>query len=225
MAIADTHKFIELFLQGESLQQTLCYMCNASQGHVVDPITHTLCMMITTPVQVMLTQVGVAPFKDKNTAIFPYRLMDGRQKDFLRSFVKATEKAVKGAMASVQIGGGCVLCKHGQGASIVLNPVDILSAFCRCVADSKTHTNQKIQKCICNIVIQRVGSLVVLDRATLQSVMHHIPGITPVANVDTPGSKKRQTISIASGSADALDHREGLSKVQTRRADKNAVID
>lgn len=160
MTTIDIHRFKDLFLTGESLRKTLVYLCNTVQGHVMDPITYTLCMMITTPVQIMLTQVGVAAFKDKNTSVFPYKLMTEEQKQFLRDFVTDTETHVTGLIASVQIGGGCVLCKRVKRPSEFLDAGAVLSAFCQSVQSSKTHTNPVMQRSICNIVIQRVGGQV-----------------------------------------------------------------
>lgn len=147
----------------------------------MDPITHTLCMMITTPVQIMLTQVGVAPFKDKNTSIFPYKLMNDEQKQFLRDFVMETETHVSGLIASVQIGGGCVLCRRIERGGVFLEPGLVLSAFCQNVQESKTHKNPAIQRSICNIVIQRVGGQVLLDKDVLQKVLKSMPPPLPAA--------------------------------------------
>lgn len=188
----DVQRFVDLFLAGDALRKTLAYLCNTVQGNVMDPITHTLCLMITTPVQIMLTQVGVAPFKDKNTSIFPYRLMNDEQKQFLRDFVAETETHVSGLIASVQIGGGCVLCKRVKRGTTLLDAGQVLSAFCQTVQTSKTHANPAIQRSICNIVIQRVGGQILLDKDTLQRVMKSMPGGVPPApfppaEADTPG--------------------------------------
>ena len=69
MGTADLGTFVQLFLNGDALQQMISYICNTSHGSVADPITTTVCMMITTPVQIVLTQVGVAPFKVNGSSV------------------------------------------------------------------------------------------------------------------------------------------------------------
>lgn len=175
----DTDRFIKLFLTGDSLCKMIAYLCNNSHGTVTDPITNVLHAMITSPLQIMLTQVGVAPFKDRNTLVFPYRLMNEDQKDFLRSFVEEMEHEITGTVASVQIGGGCVLTQQqssSRGREITLDYTSVLSAFCTNVARSKTHTNVSVQRAVCNIVIQRIGSMVHLDRTKMQTIIGDIPG-------------------------------------------------
>lgn len=63
MTTLDIGAFIDLFLTGKSLQTMISHICNTAHGSVTDPITNTLCMMIKSPIQIVLTQVGVAPFK------------------------------------------------------------------------------------------------------------------------------------------------------------------
>lgn len=101
--------FRDVFLPGEELTRFVCFMCNAMANSVTDPITHALYIMISKPLSLVLTQVGIAPFKGESTVIYPYRMMNDVQKDFLRECVQQTKQDVAGVMASVQIGGGCIL--------------------------------------------------------------------------------------------------------------------
>lgn len=96
--------------------------------------------------------------------------MSLEQKEFLRDFVKTTQNIVSGLVASVQIGGGCVLCKSSNAPNVFLDPVDIIQAFCLAVSSSKTHTDPEIHRGLCNIVVQRVGGVVHLNRATMHSI-------------------------------------------------------
>jgi hypothetical protein len=57
--------FVSLFLEGVRLQKFMKYMCETGMGQSVDPITDVVCVMITCPLQLVITEVGVAPFKVK----------------------------------------------------------------------------------------------------------------------------------------------------------------
>lgn len=195
----DAAAFREAFLPGEELTRFVCFMCNAMTNSVTDPITHTLHIMITRPLSLVLTQVGIAPFKGESTAIYPYRVMTDEQKECLREGVRRTRQEVAGAMASVQIGGGCILYtkrREGQPEAF-LSASDVLGAFCCAVFQSKTHTDARVRSSICNLFVQRsapcpwachsrawttdpfvvrsrVSSLVNMDRSVVRQAEEHI---------------------------------------------------
>lgn len=175
--------FVDLFLRGEALRRVVSFFCNAMVDQVTDPITYTLCMMVSTPVHIMLTQVGVAPFRDKNTMVFPYRHMDEDQRYFLREFVLRAERETSGWMTSRQIGGGCVLGNSGCGQSTEqrLDPVEVIGAFCQGVFASTTHGEDAERRGICNLFLQRVGAGVSLDRRVLMKVSDAIEGLSSQA--------------------------------------------
>lgn len=95
---------------------------------VTDPISDTAIMMMTCPVQLILTEVGVALFKDRPTSLFPFTHMDSAQRYFVEEVVRdcllhcdvATRHVyVQGLPfyrmhhhAVVQMGGGCILYMH-----------------------------------------------------------------------------------------------------------------
>lgn len=67
-------KFVSLFLEGVKLQKFMKYMCETGMGQSVDPITDVVCVMITCPLQLVITEVGVAPFKVQNFILFYFIL-------------------------------------------------------------------------------------------------------------------------------------------------------
>jgi hypothetical protein len=72
----DYDAFATLFLTGTHLQNVLCHLCNQSAGLVSDPITETLTVMATTPLALVITEAGMAMFKDKPTMVMPYTNMN-----------------------------------------------------------------------------------------------------------------------------------------------------
>jgi hypothetical protein len=118
-------RFVELFLRGDELVHLMRHFCNTSMGQVVDPITDVVCVMITSPLQIVITEVGVAPFKDRPTRIYPFVEMNENQRTFLREIVQshldcadggkrandrvATTTTTSISFASLQMGGGFVI--------------------------------------------------------------------------------------------------------------------
>lgn len=129
-------RIIAEFLTGRNLRKVFSHLCNNASGQVTDPISDTAIMMLTCPVQLILTEVGVALFKDRPTSLFPFTRMDSAQRYFVEEIVRdclnhcnvasslATkereeEKEEDGLPfyrmhhhAVVQMGGGCILYMH-----------------------------------------------------------------------------------------------------------------
>ena len=56
-------RIVAEFLTGPNLRKIFSHLCNNASGLVTDPISDTAVMMLTCPVQLILTEVGVALFK------------------------------------------------------------------------------------------------------------------------------------------------------------------
>lgn len=109
-------KIRTLFLTGKHLKRVMAHMCNNASSHVADPITDTVVMMLTCPINLVVTEVGIALFKasfliyllhctyidikkytftyfefmqDKPTALFPYSEMDSDQRYFVEQVVQS----------------------------------------------------------------------------------------------------------------------------------------
>ena len=162
---------VDTFLRENSLRRIIKYFCDTSVNQVVDPVTETLCMMLTTPLQFSITEIGVTFFKDKNTHVFPYCNMTRRQIDYVKDTVKrlyGVASVEESARMGVQMGGGCVvklssssssaLCEDspqqqgqtggGGGAEEaeqphpeILDAFEVLGAFCTSVFASKNYAS------------------------------------------------------------------------------------
>ena len=99
------------FLTGRRLRKVFAHLCNHASGQVTDPISDVAHIMITRPVQMMISevglaifpctaqwldqigwtrvQVGVALFKDRPNALFPFSKMDAGQRFFVERVVAA----------------------------------------------------------------------------------------------------------------------------------------
>lgn len=137
-------KIVKLFLQGQNLRKVMAHLCNNCSSHVADPISDTVVMMLTCPIHLVITEVGIALFKDKPTALFPYSEMDPDQRYFVEEVVQSCllhcnrisllpssletkDSSGENALpyyhlyhhAVVQMGGGCILyTKKKQNANV-----------------------------------------------------------------------------------------------------------
>lgn len=81
-------KIISEFLAGKNLRKMFSHLCNNAAGQVTDPISDTVAMMITCPVQMIITEVGIALFKDRPTYLYPFSSMDPAQLYFVEEVVR-----------------------------------------------------------------------------------------------------------------------------------------
>lgn len=156
-------RFVQLFLQGDELVHLMRHFCNTSMGQVVDPITDVVCVMITSPLQIVITEVGVAPFKDRPTRVYPFVEMNEGQRTFLREIVQSHLDCADGgkraadtttmstciSFASLQMGGGFVIefqpadstkkkvkdknSDADKTSLLYLNAEDVLRCMCRAI--------------------------------------------------------------------------------------------
>lgn len=64
---------------GVENQRFLIYACNASNENDTDPITTTIVAMLSSPVHISLSNIGVRAFKNTSLPPLPYYLMDSAQ--------------------------------------------------------------------------------------------------------------------------------------------------
>ena len=65
-------RIIAEFLTGKNLRKMFSHLCNNASGQVTDPISDTVVMMLTCPVQLILTEVGVSLFKVSKSFFFSF---------------------------------------------------------------------------------------------------------------------------------------------------------
>lgn len=107
---ADGESIIKHFLSGTNLRKVFSYLCNHASGHATDPVSNIVHIMLTCPVQMVVsevrcvtdsptlrrhlkptaeTQVGVAFFKDHPDALYPFSAMDRGQRMYVEQVVAA----------------------------------------------------------------------------------------------------------------------------------------
>jgi hypothetical protein len=87
MEEAGAESIIGTFLTGSSLRKVFAHLCNHASGQVTDPISDVVNTMLTKPVQMVVSEVGVALFKDHPNALFPFKEMSRAQRDLVERIV------------------------------------------------------------------------------------------------------------------------------------------
>ena len=157
-----------LFLTTDSLKRVLTYMCRSLNQ---DPITETLRVMLTSPIQFHLSRYGLGLFK--GSAVFPYTYMTPEQRVWLYELVRAI-RGDSNHTALNRLEDPLTFTAENDriflgGASlqpVKLAPTDVFDALMAAMAESR-HTTPDRLKLLMNLLLQRIGCRVNIRRETL----------------------------------------------------------
>lgn len=165
------NRYFELFFRGIRLKRMIIYICNSCTADIRDPITHTICLFLTSPVVLNITKTGLAPFRGSNTSVYPYNCMDAEQKEFLLECLDSMQERDLGVL-STQMGGGGMATLITNEEKHYISQVDILTQFCIAVKENNVLRKNIMKENLCNMVIQKVCSVVHVPRSTLSEVQY-----------------------------------------------------
>lgn len=148
-------------LDQEAICRLLPYMTKAyaedkrSADGKHDPITATVIIFLTCPLQLGLTEVGAMLFQGHASLVFPFNLMSERQKAFLRACLeRRTEWSVLNES---------VVFRRARGEpGRCLQPSEVLLSLCRKLLEGQAAAQQRLA--VCNIILQRVQGYVPIDK-------------------------------------------------------------
>jgi hypothetical protein len=153
-------------LDEEALGRLIPYMTKAyaedkrNADSKYDPITATVIIFMTCPLQLGLTEVGAMLFQGHASLVFPFNLMSERQKAYLRACLDKP--------AEWNVLNGTVVFKRRRGEPAkCLSPSSVLLSLCRKLLlqhDGTPNREPRQRLAICNIILQRVQGYVPIDR-------------------------------------------------------------
>ena len=153
---------VSAFFTGDSLSRLLTYLCNTRAPGAWDPITATVLEMLSGRLQLCLSPAGLVPFRARPSMVYPFHMMSKEQKEFLREALERRE--------AYCVCNDAVLFYHRQGEPEHLDTVSVLGAMCRSVLASRVHEDHRVRVGVCNILLQRVQSSVVISKAAQQEL-------------------------------------------------------
>lgn len=163
--ITAMEEFHAQFLTPLALERVLAYMCRTSTQ---DPITESIKIMLTCPVQFHVSRFGLGVFK--GCGVFPFTYMTKEQRQWLHELVKAIGgEGYHSALMSTEplvytVENDRIFFKGGE-------PLDakiVFEVLLRSMA--KTDEKKERLKILTNLLLQRIGCRVVIGRDTLAHV-------------------------------------------------------
>jgi len=147
-------RFMDCFFSKENIRNTLIVLCQ-NNPHEADPISNTIIIILTTPLEIQLIANGIQLFKDKGL-IYPYQYMNSNQREFLLEIINMDSKN----WLSYEF---CLQWKC-KGAPMYVDHLEILKTLCELIQGSKKYTDARSKLAITNIILQRVHANVTISK-------------------------------------------------------------
>ena len=153
------------FAPPEALLRLVPYFCaceeDTRRSGRCDPISNTVVTMLTSPLRMALSEVGLMPFYGASRLLYPFDLMTEAQKAYVRACLARTDEW--------SVCNDTVVFRRSK-ASATLSPAPVLTAMCTKVFDAGTRLGESRRTGLCNILLQRVQGYVRVDRPVQQAL-------------------------------------------------------
>lgn len=151
-------EFVRIFFTGTNLQRFLIYTCNACPNESNDPITNTIVSILSSPIHISFSEIGVRAFKQTTIATLPYYLLDEEQCNFIRYVV---QHIIDGMPCSVMSGsvGGFMLKLNPPHQQIMVDKKKISEALVQAIKGVSGYGDMEMKERVISILFQRITAL------------------------------------------------------------------
>lgn len=154
-------EFVRVFLSGDSLEHFLIYTCNASSVENSDPISNTVVLLLSSPVSISFSHVGVRAFKTTSVATLPYHLLDLEQCNLVRKMLHLMKDGLECQISSDASGGFSVQFPQPTTHTF-LNKTEVMDRLSRAVNSTSGYKDGDAKERVFSILSQRIGALTVV---------------------------------------------------------------
>ena len=190
MALRDA--FLELVLDEAFLRRVLLHALNHRVQDFPDPLTTTLVLMTTSPLQCSLCESGLLLFKTHLLPVVPFGLLRHDEMARLRALIEPLGAAE--LHETIESNGQFTLqllpfAAQRCGAPTTVCSRRLLLVFVDALL-TQTSTSADVNRTLCNIVLQRFLSRVTTSSDVVNAVMARIRGDPPPPAEETPKAKR-----------------------------------
>ena len=168
-------KMFAFITQRRLLKQMITNHINNRVQEFPDPITSTLILMASSPVQTVFCDEGLILFKTTHLPIFPYSMLETEDRKFL---LRALEEVDDAHLQETYNGCGkfSVHVFYKKGHFGFIPKKDLLLAFVEIMMEQADIKDQSILQRLADIIVQRFLSSISVQSDDIAAVMEHIWG-------------------------------------------------
>jgi hypothetical protein len=161
----------QFVLQEHLIKQVLINHINNRVQEFPDPITSTLVLMATSPMQIVFCEEGLLLFKSTHLPIFPYSALAHKDKQFLLGVLEGTDDA-----HTIETYHGCgkYSVQINKGNLGLISKRKLLMAFVEIILHQKEIRDRVILQRLGDIIIQRFLSSVSVHADDIGAIMDSI---------------------------------------------------
>ena len=178
-----------LMMNESFLQKILVYMVNNRIQEFTDPLTSTLVLLATSPLQLVFCESGLILFKTSLLPVFPYSCLNAETKSFFHQWVCASQDDHESSDSSGQF--TLTISLNPKLPSIFVCKRALLSTFVYVMRNHNGTFNDPAVCCtLCNIILQRFMAVVPVPSDIVSSVMAQLslPSLPPLCPLLTQPS-------------------------------------
>jgi len=166
-------KIFDFISQRRLLKQIITNHINNRLQEFPDPITSTLVLMASSPVQIVFCDEGLVVFKTSHLPIFPYSMLETDDRKFLLSVLARVSDT---HMQENYNGCGKYTVQVYKGNLGFIPKKDLLLAFVEIMMEQIDIKDKSILQRLSDIIIQRFLSSISVHSDDIAIVMEHIWG-------------------------------------------------
>ena len=167
--------FVQLVQGDEFVRRVLLHAVNHRVQDFPDPLTTTLVLMATSPLQLVLCETGLLLFKSNLLPVLPYALLRAPERARLREWIEPLP--AEQLHETVEPNGQYTLTVLLQPPAAARSAPTLLlckRALLEVFVGLMTTTPTDAHRTLCNIVLQRFWSRVPTPSDTVQAVMRRL---------------------------------------------------
>jgi hypothetical protein len=170
-------KYIEFASQDTFLRKIIVYMVNHRVQDFADPLTSTLVLMATSPMQMVCCESGILPFKTSLLPVIPYGLLSFKENTFLQNIISQLPDEVM--HETMESSGQYTLSVfHTLSSKVLLCKRQLLLNFAFVMFhNNNVYGDVAICKTLCNIILQRFMARVPVPSDMVSTVVQSFSNI------------------------------------------------
>jgi hypothetical protein len=175
---------VEFASQDSFLRKIIVYMVNHRVQDFADPLTSTLVLMATSPMQMVCCESGILPFKTSLLPVIPYGLLSVKENNFIQNIIsQLSDDVMHETMESS--GQYTLSIFHALSSKVFLCKRQLLLNFMFVMFNNNNVYNDvAICKTLCNIILQRFMARVPVPSEMVSIVVQSFSNIEPVVKND-----------------------------------------
>jgi hypothetical protein len=187
------------FLHPSQLKRTLVLLINNSSQFFKDPLIEIICLILSSPFSLVLTEKGVALFKANYVAIIYFKQLTQKQTQAVSALLEDSLQNDDYHVILQRSGGMCVHVP--EKLPRVVQHSDVLISLHQLLHRSQLPACHLPSGQICNVILQRVRNMVHIDHKSLVVFRQYIEDERSACASDgeTVGGKRKREANAAQG--------------------------